>query len=142
MRSGSNTLNGIRATPALHPCTNLTTALYCIAFGATGFGSLAEVQTDLSARPIASLGASLIATIIAAGLFGSAAPATAQDGYGNIFGISIAAALQSPRCAAQPPLVGRPSRRQDEQEEGGEEKRATGCGFRHRLTRGSARHCL
>ena len=39
-----------------------------------------------SARPIASLGAGLITTIIAAGLFGSAAPATAQDGYGNLFG--------------------------------------------------------
>ena len=48
------------------------------------------VRTDLyaasSARPIASLGAGLITTIIAAGLFGSAAPATAQDGYGNVFG--------------------------------------------------------
>ncbi len=48
------------------------------------------VRTDLyaasSARPIASLGACLITTIIAAGLFGSAAPATAQDGYGNVFG--------------------------------------------------------
>ncbi len=48
------------------------------------------VRTDLYAaswaRPIASLGAGLITTIIAAGLFGSAAPATAQDGYGNLFG--------------------------------------------------------
>ena len=48
------------------------------------------VRTDpyaaSSARPIALLGAGLIATIIAAGLFGSAAPATAQDGYGTHFG--------------------------------------------------------
>ena len=48
------------------------------------------MRTDLyaasSARPIASLGAGLITTIIAAGLFGSAAPATAQGGYGNVFG--------------------------------------------------------
>ena len=48
------------------------------------------VRTDpyaaSSARPIALLGAGLIATIIAAGLFGSAAPATAQDGYGTLFG--------------------------------------------------------
>ena len=48
------------------------------------------VRTNLYAaswaRPIAWLGAALITTIIAAGLFGSAAPATAQDGYGTLFG--------------------------------------------------------
>ena len=48
------------------------------------------VRTDLyaasSARPIASLGAGLMATFIAAGLFGSVAPATAQDDNGNVFG--------------------------------------------------------
>ena len=48
------------------------------------------VRTDLYpaswARPIASLGAALITTIIAAGHFGSAAPAKAQDGYGTLFG--------------------------------------------------------
>jgi lipoprotein-anchoring transpeptidase ErfK/SrfK len=48
------------------------------------------VRTDLYpaswARPIASLGAALITTIIAVGHFGSAAPAKAQDGYGTLFG--------------------------------------------------------
>ena len=47
------------------------------------------MRTDLyaasSARQI-TLGAGLIATFIAAGLCGSVAPATAQDGYGNVFG--------------------------------------------------------
>jgi lipoprotein-anchoring transpeptidase ErfK/SrfK len=49
-----------------------------------------HVRTDLyaasSARLIAALGAGLITTFIAAGLFGSVAPATAQGGYGNVFG--------------------------------------------------------
>ncbi len=48
------------------------------------------MRTDLyaasPARLIAALGGVLIATFIAAGLFGSVAPATAQDGFGNIFG--------------------------------------------------------
>jgi lipoprotein-anchoring transpeptidase ErfK/SrfK len=48
------------------------------------------VRTDLYAaslaRLIGALGGALIATFIAAGLFGSAAPATAQDGFGNGFG--------------------------------------------------------
>ena len=48
------------------------------------------MRTDLyaasSARLIAALGAGLITTFIAAGLFGSVAPATAQEGYGNVFG--------------------------------------------------------
>jgi L,D-transpeptidase-like protein len=48
------------------------------------------VRTDLyaasPARLIGALGGALIATFIAAGLFGSAAPATAQDGFGNGFG--------------------------------------------------------
>ncbi len=48
------------------------------------------MRTDLhaasSARLIAALGGGLIATFIAAGLFGSVAPAAAQDGFGNIFG--------------------------------------------------------
>ena len=51
-------------------------------------GEFAGVRTDLyashSARLIA-LGC-LIATFIAAGLFGSPEPAAAQDGYGNVFG--------------------------------------------------------
>ena len=53
-------------------------------------GEFAHVRTDLyaasSARLIAALGAGLITTFIAAGLFGSVAPATAQEGYGNVFG--------------------------------------------------------
>ena len=48
------------------------------------------VRTDpyaaSSARLIAALGAGLMATFIAAGLFGSVAPATAQDDNGNVFG--------------------------------------------------------
>jgi len=48
------------------------------------------VRTDLhaasSARLIVALGGGLIATFIAAGLLGSVAPATAQTGYGNVFG--------------------------------------------------------
>jgi lipoprotein-anchoring transpeptidase ErfK/SrfK len=39
-----------------------------------------------SARLIVVFGGGLIATLIAAGLFGSVAPATAQSGYGNMFG--------------------------------------------------------
>ena len=39
-----------------------------------------------SARLIAALGTGLMATFIAAGLFGSVAPATAQDDNGNVFG--------------------------------------------------------
>ena len=38
------------------------------------------------ARLIVALGGGLIATLIAAGLFGSVAPATAQSGYGNFYG--------------------------------------------------------
>ena len=77
------------------------------------------VRTDLyaasSARLIASLGAGLIATFIAAGLFGSAAPATAQDGYGNVFGYddhsgrTIAAALQLRAAGAAAPPRRRPA---------------------------------
>ena len=44
------------------------------------------MRTDLSARLISPLGAGLIAAFIAAGVFGSAAPATAQDGFGNTLG--------------------------------------------------------
>jgi L,D-transpeptidase catalytic domain len=51
------------------------------------------VRTDLytaspasPARLIGAIGGGLIATFIAAGLFGSGAPATAQDGFGNVFG--------------------------------------------------------
>jgi hypothetical protein len=48
------------------------------------------VRTDLyaasPARLIGAIGGGLIATFIAAGLFGSWAPATAQDGFGNVFG--------------------------------------------------------
>ena len=109
------------------------------------------VRTDLYAaswaRPIALLGAGLIATIIAAGLFGSAAPATAQDGNGNLFGYDDHAAerLQQrySRRAVRHSIAPRlrrsraPSsdhhgqhRREEAQkkrEQGGEDKRATGC---------------
>ena len=99
------------------------------------------VRTDLyaasSARPIASLGAGLITTIIAAGLFGSAAPATAQDGYGNVFGYDDHAAerlqqrysrraVRHSRAPSSDPRHP-PRRAQKKQEQGGEDKRATGC---------------
>ena len=45
-----------------------------------------DQYTGAPTRLITALGGGLIATFIAAGLFGSAAPATAQDGFGNVFG--------------------------------------------------------
>ncbi|MGZ5852337.1 MAG: L,D-transpeptidase family protein, partial [Hyphomicrobium sp.] len=45
-----------------------------------------DQYTGTPTRLIAVLGGGLIATFIAAGLLGSAAPATAQDGFGNVFG--------------------------------------------------------
>jgi len=45
-----------------------------------------DQYTGTPTRLIAALGGGLIATFIAAGLLGSAAPATAQDGFGNVFG--------------------------------------------------------
>jgi lipoprotein-anchoring transpeptidase ErfK/SrfK len=58
------------------------------------------VRTDLnaasSARLIVTLGGGLVATLIAAGIFGSVAPATAQSGYGNMFG------YQQPRYKRRP----------------------------------------
>ena len=44
-----------------------------------------DQYTGTPTRLIAALGGGLIATFIA-GLLGSAAPATAQDGFGNVFG--------------------------------------------------------
>ena len=54
-----------------------------------------HLHASNSARLIAALGAGLMATFIAAGLFGSVEPATAQDGAGNIFGYDDHTAEQS-----------------------------------------------